>query len=149
MSPYNPYANAHAYKNVEVNTSNRVKIVVMIYDAAVASLKQAIVCHKRHDTIKRNQYISRVQHIIYELNNSLDMDRGKDIAATLRKLYHFLTRHLADVMNDNDIKKVEDTLRLMTELRDAWHDVSAQFAEGKANVNDAAVYHGPQASVTG
>lgn len=139
----NPYAQntANKYKALEVNSSNRLKVVVMIYDAAIASLKQAVLCHNKNNLIKRNQFISRTQFIIQELNNSLDLQRGKDIAATLRKLYHFLNRHLGAVLSDNDIRKVDQSLAILSKLREAWQEISQKSIKEENIQDNAAVYH--------
>ena len=67
------YSTLNDYKKLEVTSTNRLKLILMVYDAAIASLKQAIDSHKRNDTIKRNRFISRAQLIISELNNALNM----------------------------------------------------------------------------
>jgi len=145
----NPYANATAtkYKTLEVNSSNRLKVVVMIYDAAIASLKQAVHCHGKNDLVRRNQFISRTQFIVQELNNSLDLQRGKDIAATLKKLYHFLNRHLGAVLSDNDIRKVEQSIAILSKLREAWQEISQKSLKEENFDHGAAVYHSGAGSI--
>ena len=131
--------NATIYKNMEVTSTNRVKLIIMVYNAAIASLKQAHECHNRRDHRRRNQFITRTQFIIHELNNALDMQRGRDIADTLRKLYHFLNRHLAEVLHDNDMRKVDQSLKILTDLRDAWQDIYRQPAVKNSPHHEAAV----------
>lgn len=143
MNPYTAEnSTANVYKNMEVSSTNRIKLVVMVYDAAIASLKQAIESHNRNDLTKRNQFISRTQFIIHELNNALDHQRGKEIASTLQKLYHFLTRHMGSVLTDNDIQKVEQSLKILFDLREAWHEISLKTVERESTLHGAAVYHG-------
>ncbi len=142
----NPYNTADVYKKVEVSSSNRLKVVVMIYDAAIASLKQANECHNRNDLVKRNQFISRTQFIITELNSSLDLQQGKEIAESLRKLYHFLNRHLNSLLTDNDMKKLTDSLKILENLRDAWVFINDKTQSDNAGVTQkngtsAAFYH--------
>lgn len=139
----NPYASSHAakYKSLEVNSSNRLKVVVMIYDAAIASLKHALLCHSKNDLVKRNQFISRAQFIVQELNNALDMKNGKEIASTLRKIYFFINRHLSEVMTDNDCRKIENVLKIMTKLREAWQDISQRAIQNQNMDTSEDIYH--------
>jgi len=109
---------------MEVNTSNRLKLVVMIYDAAIASLKQASQCRERNDITKMNYYISRTQLIVNELNNTLDFKQGKEIATTLSDLYYFINRHLADVIKDRDSKKIEESMNILMQLKEAWEEIT-------------------------
>ncbi|MCX8042920.1 MAG: flagellar export chaperone FliS [Desulfobacterota bacterium] len=139
----NPYASATAakYKSLEVNSSNRLKVVVMIYDAAIASLKHALLCHTKNDLIKRNQFISRTQFIVQELNNALDMKNGKEIAASLRKIYFFINRHLNEVMTDNNAKKIEQVISILSRLREAWQEISQKAAHDNAVEPDIDRFH--------
>lgn len=140
-----PNNSANAYKQIEVGTCNRLKLVVMIYDAAIASLKQANASHLRNDLTKRNQYISRTQFIINELNNSLDFQQGSEIASSLRKIYHFLNRHLNSILSDNDIGKLEESLKILSSLQGAWQEISKNTGKEKSNLNlsqNASIYHG-------
>jgi len=140
LNPY-PNATANAYKTLEVTSSHRLKVVVMIYDAGIAALKQALASHNRNDLIKRNQYVSRAQFIVQELNNSLDMQRGMEISSNLRKLYFFLIRHLSQVLTDNDREKIEQSLAILLKLREAWQEISQKTLKDE-NVQKASdVYH--------
>ena len=132
---------ANTYKSMEVTSSNKLKIIIMVYDAAIASLKEAVETHQRNDLQKRNQYISRTQYILLELNNALDMQSGKSIAENLRNLYHFLNRYLGEVLSDNDIGKVRNSLRMLQSLPDSWQAISQDAATRPAE-HGAAVYHG-------
>lgn len=140
----NPYASqtANKYKSLEVNSSNRLKVVVMIYDAAIASLKHAVLCHRKNDLVKRNQFISRTQFIVQELNNALDLRNGRDIASSLRKIYFFVNRYLSELINDNDIRKAERVLTILTKLREAWEEISNKAIMDERTVTSADVYHG-------
>ncbi len=136
----NPYSKTNAYAEMNVNTTNRLKLIVMVYDAAIGSLKQAKECHRRNDLVNRNRHVSRTQFIISELNNSLDMTRGKDISETLRGIYNFLNRYLGDVLNDNDISKVENSLKMLTTIRGAWHEISTGNSDSIVPEDGSAVY---------
>ena len=145
------HAGAAAYKNMEVTSSNRLKIIIMVYDAAIASLKEAVETHQRHDYLKRNQYISRAQSIIFELNNALDMKNGGDIADNLRKLYHFLNRHLGDALTSDSLAAIEQSVHILETLREAWQAIAESRNAGLNADTTGAVYHGrpPQAAAGG
>ena len=131
------YSSVNDYKKLEVTSTNRLKLILMVYDAAIASLKQAIDSHKRNDAIKRNRFISRAQLIISELNNALNMEQGKQISESLSKIYYFLNRHLSEVQTDNDIQKVKQSLNILNNLRDAWKDISVKTEEQKVNSEES------------
>lgn len=128
------YSSVNGYKKLEVTSTNRLKLIVMVYDAAIAALKQAQESHQRNDSIKRNLFISRAQLIISELNNSLNKDQGKEIAETLSKIYHFLNRHLTEANHDNKVENIAQALNILNNLRDAWKDISTKTEQqGKSS----------------
>ena len=131
----NQYNQVNAYKEMEVNSVNRLKLVLMVYDAAIGSVKHAIACNKRNDELKRNRSISRAQFIINELNNSLNMQHGKEIADSLRKLYYFLNRTLNEALSENDEKKLEDSLSILLNLKDAWEEITNKGIVDKTTIN--------------
>jgi flagellar protein FliS len=131
------YSSVNDYKKLEVTSTNRLKLILMVYDAAIASLKQAIDSHKRNDAIKRNRFISRAQLIISELNSALNMEQGKGISESLSKIYYFLNRHLNEVHTDNDIQKVKQSLNILNNLRDAWKEISVKTEPQKVNSEES------------
>jgi len=137
------YQQANVYKNIEVTSSNRLKLVVMVYDAAIASLKQALECHDRNDQLRRNQFLSRTQFIIHELNNALDLNRGQEIASNLRQIYHFLIRQMGDALSENNALKISHSLSTLSDLREAWQSISLEtLPDEAASHHSAAIYHG-------
>ena len=78
-----------AYQQISINTAPPEKLVVMLYSAALKNLQQGkkAIEDKQYDVA--NQKLCRVQDILAELNNSLDMEKGGQIASNLRALYEF------------------------------------------------------------
>jgi len=140
------YSTLNDYKKLEINSTNRLKLIVMVYDAAIAALKQAQECHHRNDMVKRNRFVSRAQLIITELNNALNMEQGKEISETLSKIYYFLNRHLNEVNTDNDIHKVGQAINILNNLRDAWKEIEIkaenQNTDAKTRAPETAVDSG-------
>ena len=64
--------------------------------------------------------IGRAQAIINELNVTLDMVAGGEIAQNLRDIYLFVNRHLTTALAEQTAVPVHESIGLITELRDAW-----------------------------
>ncbi len=111
------------YKKVNVSTMKRGKIVVMLYTGAITFLNKAKFYIEKKDYIQKNKFIIKSQNIIDELNFSLDMEKGKEISKNLRALYNFMNRHLIKANIGNDTKKIDDVIKMLTELRDAFNTI--------------------------
>src|SRR5204863_3586092 len=85
---------ALAYQVVDAQSSSPLELVVMLYDGAIRFMTQAKEAHDRGDIRSRSSNISRVLAIISELQSTLDVDKGVDIAHELDRLYHYITGRL-------------------------------------------------------
>ena len=132
---------AQQYKSMEVNSSNRMKLIVMVYDAAIASLKEASDAHTRGDTTRRNMYVARAQCIINDLNGCLDMSHG-ELPTSLRSLYQFFIRHLAQSQEQGTAENIAEVRTMMENLREAWDTICRQAPQEADATAGAAVYHG-------
>ena len=132
---------AQQYKSMEVNSSNRMKLIVMVYDAAIASLREADDAHVRGDTTRRNMYVARAQCIINDLNGCLDMSHG-EIPTSLRSLYQFFIRHLAEAQEQGATENIAEVRSMMEHLREAWDTICRQAPQEQPSTAGAAVYHG-------
>lgn len=116
---------ALAYARVGVETgvegSDPRRLIVMLYDGALASLREARAHMLRHDAAAKGRAIARTLRIIDEgLVASLDMNAGGDIAMQLRDLYDYITRRLTLANVRNDASLIDEADRLLSELRVAW-----------------------------
>ena len=112
------------YQETAVTTQTQGKLIVMLYDGAVKFLKMAIKEIEEKNPEAKGEYISKAIDIIFELNTTLDIDAGGEIAANLRKLYLFMGRHLTEANREQDIGKIEEVINLLEELNQGWKAIT-------------------------
>jgi flagellar protein FliS len=123
-----PSKAATEYFRTQVQSSTPVELVVMLYDQALrsgAAARDAIV---RRDIPARRAAVSRVMAIVSELQNTLDMERGGAVAQELDRLYDWITSRLLDVTLKQDARPLEEVLRVLETLRDAWSTLARPAA---------------------
>ena len=108
----------------------------MLYEGALRSLERSLPGFDIEDPAESisciHNNVHKAQEIIRELNNSLNMEQGGDCASTLRNLYDYFERRLWDSNLKKDRNGVEEVIRHMTVLRDAWAAMlSKQSAVGE------------------
>ena len=81
---------------------------------------------------KFNNCLQKAQAIITELQVSLDMDRGGEIAKNLMSLYIFFNNELMSANINRDKKKIDFVLSMMTELSGAWRQAASSTANAPA-----------------
>ena len=119
------------YKQVQVKTANKGKLVVMLYQGCIKFLRLAKKNIEKNNIESSHNYIIRSQDIILELMNTLDMEKGSDIANNLYQLYDFMNRKLIEANVDKDIDKIEIVEDMMLELLDSWKQISSGQKEKK------------------
>lgn len=121
----NPYDANRAYTESSVLTAPRERLVVMLYDGAIRFLHQSAVALRAGNQRVFLDRVQRAEAIIKELNLTLDMARGGDVATRLRAIYQFCNMHLAAATMEGDPKKIDDVIRLLSELRESWQQIAA------------------------
>ena len=113
-----------SYRQTATLTAPPGQIVLMLFDGALRSLERALVGFTYIDPGQANMTIhnnlSRAQQIIRELNHALNMEQGGEFAATLRRLYNYFDRRLAESNHQKRRDGIDEVIRHLTELRDAW-----------------------------
>lgn len=133
---YMPNAFA-AYQNTGIKTASQGKLIVLLYEGAVKNLKGAISCFKDDGKIeaknieKFGNFVMKTQDIISELQISLNMDKGGQIASNLMSLYVYFNQELMSANINKDKSKLEFILKMVEELSSAWAEAASSEANTK------------------
>ena len=129
MNAYAKNARAAYVKN-DLENLSREDIVVKLYQALRMRMQAAIEEIKDGNVGKKAEHLSRALAIVLELQNSLDMEQGGEIAVNLNDLYGFLVSDLMAANLKNDTRKIEEALKVVEPLLEAWTEI----AKGKKQV---------------
>jgi flagellar protein FliS len=116
---------ATAYSSLDVETgvagASPQKLVLMLYDGALKAIFDAKVAMARSEIPLKGSAISKAIAIIDEgLRPALDMNAGGEIAANLMALYDYISGRLLYANIKNDPHSLDESARLLSELRSAW-----------------------------
>ena len=117
------YSSKDAYLENMVRTASPAKLIELLYQRAVELLKEAEKFIIDKDYVKANENLKKAQDIVTELNLSLDMEKGGQIAQNLRALYNYMFRRLIDANVKKDVEAVKEVREMLEELLDAWREV--------------------------
>lgn len=121
--------NINQYKKISIETgvdaANPIELIVMLYDGAIVACYSAIPFVQRNDYANKSEYIFKAIKIIQSgLRLSLNKQEGGEIAEQLDALYIYMTNLLIKANIENNIKMIQEVIRLLTELRGAWEVIS-------------------------
>jgi flagellar protein FliS len=116
--------NAHnAYQTVQVTTVDRGRLLLMMYEGAIKFLKQAKQGVEANDIPKFARFLSKGQAIIAELMNTLDFEKGGQIAKDLDRLYDFMLFYLTEANLYRDPKRIQKTIDLIETIYGAYKEI--------------------------
>ena len=115
-----------SYRQTQVTSRTPLELVVMLYDGVLGHLSVARDAIERKDIMARRDAMSRALAILGELQNTLNVEHGGEIAAALDDLYSYATRRLMQAVVDNDVEPVDEVRRLLDGLRDSWRTIATQ-----------------------
>lgn len=121
----------HAYKNNEVSTASRLRLVIIMYDGVIHYLEECKKKHREGDIAGRGLYISKAQRVVAGLQESLNTREGGEVAQNLESLYNFILATLIKTNIESDIAGIDNAIEVLTNLRYAWVDVMAAAPKGK------------------
>jgi len=120
MSYFNPY---EAYSQVQIETADQKKLILMVYDAAARFCREARDAISSGDVKNKGVAIQRAYDAIAELRKCLDLDKGKEVAESLNKLYAFLGHQLTLANLNNDAEVLNSVIMVLTDMRETWVEV--------------------------
>lgn len=124
-----PLTATEAFRS-EVTRARPTRVVVMLYDEAIASLAAAIEAMKQNAIEERCNRLNLVTEIIGTLHMSLDMENGGEISDQLGRLYRFILAQLIGINIHSDAEKAAKMIDLLTPLREAWEEIDQRMARG-------------------
>ena len=112
----------NAYKKVDVETASQGKLIVMLFNGAIQRAEEAKrqIDRGRYETVHNN--LVRAQDIIGELRGALNMSAG-EVARNLDRSYEYFQHLLIQANLRKEAKPIEECVKLMADLRDAWQQL--------------------------
>ena len=122
------------YKKTQVSTVDSGRLIILLYEGAIAFLKKAKICWDKKDYPGLALNVNRGLDIVDELNASLNMTEGGEIAENLKRLYQFMSHHLIKARTDNNPGLINDVIKMLDQLNEAWKE-AVKSQEGKETLS--------------
>jgi flagellar protein FliS len=110
------------YRKTQVNTVDRGRLIILLYEGAISFLSKAEICLGKEDIAGASALVNRAQDIIDELNAALNMELGGEIAQNLRRLYMFMSDQLLQAKIKADANPIKEVERMLSSLNEAWRE---------------------------
>lgn len=123
-----------AYLESEVLSASPIRLIELLYRGAIDATTAAKIAAEQGNALERSRHLSRSHAILVELSRSLDHSVGGQLSRDLVELYDYMQRQLTHANLSQQIQPIEDVHAVLTNLLEAWQQVSSVTAPppGKA-----------------
>ncbi|TLD87552.1 flagellar export chaperone FliS [Helicobacter sp. MIT 05-5294] len=117
-----------SYQQNSVAVESPAKLVEMLYEGILRFASMAKRCIDSQDIEKKIYYINRTTDIFVELLNSLDYEKGGQVAHYLTGLYTHQIKLLTQANMENSKDKIDIVIKVVKGLLEAWKEVNHELA---------------------
>jgi len=110
------------YRRTHVTTADPLKLVVMCYEGAVKNMKTAREKHLSGEFEAKGKAILKVHNILGLLMQSLDFEKGGEVARNLNDLYIYMQRRITEGDLKRDLKVFDEVISMLEELASGWKE---------------------------
>lgn len=114
---------AHAYLQTQVTTTTQGELLLLLYDGAIKFLTQAKDKIAERDYAGKGILISKALDIVNELDASLNMEKGGELAQNLHKLYFYCSTRLLNANLKMDVAFIDEVIKILSGLRGAYGQI--------------------------
>jgi len=125
ISDYNKVA------STKTDTKDPHELIKLLFEGLTDRIALARSALAKNDREGRAEAVTKAQKILFGLRDSLDHEKGGELANNLDSLYEYSNRRLikAHVREDDSI--FEEVMDLMVMIREAWKQIPTNHEIGK------------------
>lgn len=109
-----------AYRDAEVMSSSPERLVPLLYERLLVSLKRGALSIQNQDIEGKHEQLQRAVDIVYELLGSLDFEQGGEIAQRLASLYTFWSKEISQAGRALQADRIQRVAAMVAELHESW-----------------------------
>ena len=118
---------------MEIKTATPEMVVVKLYEGALRFIRQAKECQDEGQVAGRATAIAKALAIVGELQQSLNLEEGGEIARNLDSLYFYVTDRLLEANVRGTVQPLDEASGVLSTLNEAWVEISKRPAATAAS----------------
>ncbi len=112
-----------AYRESEITGDNPVHLVVLLYDQLLRDLRRALDAFAKQDIPRRCDELDHALVVLAQLQGTLNLDGGGEVAANLDHFYNLVRDNLARAALEGSAELLEKQWQQIRAVREAWLEV--------------------------
>ena len=116
------------YREAAVRSANPTSLVLMLYEAAIEDLRRIAAAIAANDIQRRTDETHHLLQVLNQLQGSLDMERGGEVAGNLDRYYSLVRSQILQAELQNSGQVIVKLLNQFLSLHQAWVEVDRTAA---------------------
>lgn len=125
-----------SYFDNEVLAASPLKLIQLLYAAALDSTAAARRYLRRGDIVARVRAVNKTLRIVLELSRCLNHEAGGDLSRSLGDIYAYVIRRLIEANATQKEAPLADAERLLATLAEAWQACSPGVRDSEYPTTD-------------
>ena len=117
-----------SYREASVRGASPVRLVISLYEQAIEDLRRAVIAMETGAIETRTREINHALKVIAQLQGSLDMEHGGEVARNLAKFYGLLRSALTEAQMKQSARILEQQISQLVVVHEAWLEVERATA---------------------
>lgn len=117
---------AKQYKSTYIQSASPVRLIEEMYRRLFQDIEEARVGIQTKDAKRRGEALKHALQIVAALHRALDRRMAPDICAQLGSLYVFITGRLTQANVHNDVKALDEALKIASHLLETFQMAAQQ-----------------------
>jgi len=118
-----------SYRESNVRGASPVRLVIALYVQAIEDLRRAVIALEKGAIEVRTREINHALLVIAQLQSSLNMERGGEVARNLACFYGLVRAGLTEAQLKQSSILIERQISQLTEVHEAWLEVERATAK--------------------
>jgi flagellar protein FliS len=114
----------NAYLESRIAGAAPLELTSLLYQAALAGVRDALHCLQAGDIAGRSRHISRTIEIVSELQGALDFSQGGELAGRLAALYEYVLDRLLQANLRQAAEPLGEAAGILSTLAEAWEELA-------------------------
>jgi flagellar protein FliS len=126
-----------------------VRLVICLYEQAIEDLRLAVIALEKGDIETRTRGINHALTVLAQLQGSLDMERGGEVARNLSRFYNQVRSGLTEAQLKQSTRILEQQIAQLATVYEAWLEVERATASSPLPPSSGPAHATPAASSPG
>ena|SRR5437868_14401796 len=118
-----------AYRESELTDDNPVRLVILLYDQLLRDLQRALDAFEKADVCRRCAEVDHALVVLAQLQGTLDLERGGEVAQNLDRFYDILRNDLLQAIMEGSPEGLKRQWSQVLSIREAWLRVEQEQAQ--------------------